>query len=221
MPPRLSSAMAGSESWDRAPAATPTTSSGAVSVWVGHQPLRQRGDLRSHPRPGILGRLRCVLHDQVRGSGVPLDIRVGQPALQVAERRLREDRVPRPPQQQRRNARELSQSGGDVIERGAAGMAWLQGDIGDEIADRPPSISGGVRGPQRIAHLNRYRRPGQRRGGAYERRRTYAHQLPKHAAAHQPDQRRRFCRRRHGDPGVGQDQPGDLITVALVPSRAR
>ena len=43
---------------------------------------------------------------------------------------------------------------------------------------------------------------------------TYADQLPQRTAACQPDQRRRGSRRRHGDPGVGQDQPGDLIKVA-------
>ena len=108
---------------------------------VGRRRLRPRADLGSHPRPGILGGLRCVLHDQVRCLGVPVEVRVRQPALQIAKRGLREDRVSWAPQQQRRNGRELSQSGGQVIEYGAAGMAWLQGNVGDEIADRAPSIS--------------------------------------------------------------------------------
>ena len=109
---------------------------------VGRQRLRPRGgDLGSHPRPGILGGLRCVLHDQVRGLGVPVEIRVRQPDLQIAKRGLGEDRVSWAPQQQRWNGRELSQSGGHLVEYGAAGMAWLQGNVRDEISDRAPSIS--------------------------------------------------------------------------------
>ena len=116
-------------------------------------------------------------------------------------------------------ARELGQPERNVIERGSAGMARLQGNVGHELSDGPPSLRGGVRGPQRAANLDRDLRPGQRCGGAYERRGAYADQLPQHAAARQPDQRRRIRLHGDSDPGIGQDQPGDLIKVALRPAQ--
>ena len=58
------------------------------------------GGVRSHPRPRILGQVRRIFHHQMRRSGVPVDIRMRQPALQVAEEPLREDGVACAPQQQ-------------------------------------------------------------------------------------------------------------------------
>ena len=144
--------------------------------------------LRSHPGPGILGRLRRILYDQMGGLGVPLDIRMRQPALQLAKRSLPEDRISWAPQQQRRNGCEFCHSEGHPIERGAAGMAGLQGDVGDEITDGPAASRVGIRRPQCSANLGRDPRSGQCRCGADECRRAYADQLSQYTAACQSDE---------------------------------
>src|SRR4029450_1715285 len=59
--------------------------------------------------------------------------------------------------------------------------------------------------------------PRHGRCSTYEYGRPYADQLSQYTAPCQPDQRRRASLR-HRDPGVGQDQPDDLIKVALRPA---
>ena len=62
-----------------------------------------------------------------------------QPLLQVPQVLFQEDRVPRPPEQQRRDV-EPGDAVGDPVERRPAGMTCSERDVGNELADRPRGV---------------------------------------------------------------------------------
>ena len=139
--------------------------------------------------------------------------------MQVADR---EDRIPRAPQQQRGHIGEIGQTVDHAVQGGAARVAGLQRDVGDEVTDGAPA---GRRSRTGSAKASRtavgQRRSGQRRGGADERRRPCADRLQQ-----RPDRASRISTGRRGaggqgDAGVGEHDAGQQLAVPSGPTEQR
>ena len=90
-----------------------------------------------------------IFADEVGGRFEPVHIGLRQALAQVAQIAFEEHRILRTPDEQRRLV-----EGGDVLadalEFGIGGMSAIDGDIGDEVADRPPVLCPPVRGTEGV-----------------------------------------------------------------------
>jgi hypothetical protein len=109
------------------------------------------GDVLPDPGPRVGGRLRRVLHHEVRRPLVAMDVRVWEPRTQVAQVAVGEHRVARPPHEQRRHVVELADLLGDLVESCGADVSRLERDVRDELLDRPPPVRRRVRRGVRVA----------------------------------------------------------------------
>ena len=96
-----------------------------------------------------------VLDDQVTRTLEPLCVCVRQPALQVAQVAVGEDRVSRPPDQQRRYVAQSCQALGDLVEGRPAGVVRFEGYVGDEVGDGLTPRCLAVRRPVGVSHPTR------------------------------------------------------------------
>ena len=142
------------------------------------------------PRPGRARRstrhasaalLRSVLGDEVRRPLVAVDVRVRQPLAQVAQVAVGEDRVARPPQQQRRHVGErrgprsaIPSSVAALTCSGSSGMSATNSPTARRLAAVP------VRRGERVADVGGQRGPRQR--GRWPGRTSASPRRPRAAA---------------------------------------
>ena len=157
-----------------------------------------------------------VLGHQMPGPGVAVDDGVREPALQVVQVHVREDRIGRSPHHQDRHVAQRVQTLGDPVQHRRAGMVRLDRDVGDEILDRRPPVRGSVGGEETAADPGVQARAGHRQRPVDEGGRPHGQGAQHPSGTGEPDDDWPVG---PADRGVGQHDAGQPVPVPQRPAQ--
>ena len=80
------------------------------------------------------------------GGGVAMHLSVGESGLEVVQVDVGEHPVARPPDEQRRNAMQVGEPGGHIVEAACGRVVGLERNVFHELGDRPATVGGAIGG---------------------------------------------------------------------------